>query len=268
MRLYDRDYTTLTEREQAEWESVRRKEVVGRVGTLSVRRSLFREYPKAARHFMHMFPNNYLDTVELADKVRLHRVLGSFRQLVSSSSVRELDILGFIRRERAYFIVASLMKAYFHFGHHQAYMFPEFQLGTSYKADYLLVGKSSGGWHFVFVELEAVTGKITLAGGELGEVFRKGLSQVADWNAWLEERYGSLSETFDKHRRSDMALPREFSHLDTSRINFVVIAGRRDDFSEKTYQIRRRSQAQSATLVLHYDNLLDSAERVIGELTY
>ena len=41
-------------------------------------------------------------------------------------------------------------------GNHGAYLFPEFQLGSSYKADYLLLGKSSGGFEFIFVELEDV----------------------------------------------------------------------------------------------------------------
>ncbi len=94
---------------------------------------------------------------------------------------------------------------------------------------------------------------------------RKGLAQVSDWNDWLQARYSSLSETFNKHRGSCETLPDEFLTLDISRIHYVVIAGRRKDFSKKTYRKRREG---NSVLILHYDNLLDVANSVIGEATY
>lgn len=64
---------------------------------------------------------------------------------------------------------------------HEAYLFPEFQLGNLYKADYLLMGKSSVGFEFIFIELESPYGKITLNDGQLGAEFRDGISQLEDW---------------------------------------------------------------------------------------
>lgn len=266
MKLHERDYTELTPDEKALWQSLRDKEVVE--GEIPFTVSHFRDYPKAARHFTTLFPNNYLDIVELQEEAKLRVTVESFRKLLDSDSATELSILNFIRDNRAYFIVASLLKDYFRFGHHEAHLFPEFQLGTSYRADYLLVGLASGGWHFVFVELEAPLGKITLKDGDLGDAFRKGLAQVADWDTWLEQRYDTLSETFDKLRRVDATLPREFTRLDKTRVHYVVIAGRRSDFNDKTYRIQRKRHRDSSELVLHYDNLLDSAENVIGENSY
>ncbi|MEL6441206.1 MAG: Shedu anti-phage system protein SduA domain-containing protein [Cyanobacteria bacterium J06621_8] len=161
-----------------------------------------------------------------------------------------------------------MLKEYFNFGHHGAYLFREFQLGNSYKVDYLLIGKNSGGWHFVFVELEAVQGRITKEDGSLGEVFRMGLEQVSDWNRWLEAKYSALRETFDKYKKLDSSLPDEFTQLDTTRIHYVVVAGRRKDFKERTYRIRRENQKRSSGLLLHYDNLIDTAENIIGKSTY
>jgi len=43
----------------------------GKIGTIAITESRFHEYPKAARHFTSLFPNNYLDIVELKDEVRL-----------------------------------------------------------------------------------------------------------------------------------------------------------------------------------------------------
>ena len=268
MKLYDRDYTKLSPDERAQWQSLRQEEVVEKIGTLEIRKCRFREYPKAARHFTHLFPNNYLDIVELQDEARLNEQLHLFRRLIDSDDIAEREILTFITRNQAYFIVASILKTYFHFGHHEAYLFPEFQLGNSYKVDYLLVGKRSGGYHLVFVELEAPSGNITLADGNLGSAFRKGLAQVADWDAWLEARYASLTETFDKYKHPDKPLPHEFVTLDKSRIHYVVVAGKRKSFNDKTYRISRRKQRDNSELILHYDNLVDAAKDVIGKATY
>jgi hypothetical protein len=268
MNLYDRDYTVLEADEEARWKLLQQQEVGEAVGTRQLRTRWFRDCPKAVRHFTSLFPNNYLDIVELKDESQLNRQLNHFRNLIASEDVAERDILDFIHQHRAYFIVASLLKSYFPFGHHDAYLFREFQLGNSFQVDFLLAGKNSGGWNFVFVEFEAPTGQVTLKNGDLGSVFRKGLSQVTNWDAWLESRYGSLTETFEKHRRCDMCLPREFIALDKTRINYVVVAGRRTDFNDRTYRQRRTMQKDNSVLILHYDDIVDAAQRVIGEFTY
>ena len=48
---------------------------------------------------------------------------------------------------------------------------------------------------------------------------------------------------------------REFFELEKSRIHYVVIAGRRSDYKEKTYELRRRLLKSNNILLLHYDNL-------------
>ena len=267
MKLYNRDYTELTESEIEKLLSLRQEEVVGKLGNLEIRRCKFHEYPKAARHFLTLFPNNYLDIVELKDKKRLKSQLEQFFHLINSDEVTERKILNFINNECAYFIIGSILKQYFHFGHHDAFLFPEFQLGNSHQVDYLLVGRSSDGWHFVFIELESPVGNITIASGDLGAVIRKGLAQVSDWDAWLQARYSSLVETFNKYRGRER-LPDEFFTLDKSRIYYVVVAGRRTDFKDKTYRIRRTMKNKDTILILHYDNILDAAANVIGERTY
>lgn len=267
MQLYERDYATLSVEEETQWRSLQQQEIVSKIGTLTVRKSLFRDYPKAVRHFINLFPNNYLDIVELKDETRLNGQLDQFRHLFNSKDVTERSILRFIHQHRAYFIVGSILR-HFQFGHHEAHLFREFQLGNSFQVDFLLVGKGSGGWRFVFVELESPAGNITLKDGDLGSAFRKGISQVEDWGTWIESQYGSLRETFDKYRHRDLDLPREFVTLDKSRINYVVLAGRRTDFNDKTYRQCRKKQKENSVLILHYDNLIDAAQDVIGKRTY
>jgi hypothetical protein len=209
-----------------------------------------------------------MDILELQDREELNNKLACFQQLLNSEDVNERSILKFITEHRAYFIIASLLK-YFHFGHHATYLFPEFQLGNSYQADYLIIGRGSGGHEFVFVELEAPKGSgIILTDGELGEVFRKGRKQLRDWQTWLDGNYSSLKETFNKSRRADALLPDEFVTMDRSRLHFVVIAGKRNNFTNKTYEIRRKERLDTNIFLLHYDNLIDAAADVIGKNTY
>jgi hypothetical protein len=268
MKLFDRDYMSLTADEEEEWRNQQQKEVVGEFGSHAVRRSRFRDYPKAARHYRSLFPNNYLDVVELKDEQLLVDKVKCLRSLVDNKCVNERQILNFINENRAYFIVGALLKQYFTFGHHDAHLFREFPLGTSHKADYLLIGRSSGGWSFVFVELESPYGSITLANGEFGATIRSGQKQVADWDTWIDGNFASLKEIFNRYKSLNETLPDEFITLDKSRIHYVVIAGRRSDFSEKTYRLRRKTDRDNFQLILHYDNLLDAASEVIGKDTY
>ena len=264
MHLYKRNYFTLTPDEEAEWESLKQKAIDKKSG-FSIRKWSFLDYPKAARHYVSLFPNNYLDIMELRDTQRLKGLVKDLRQIIDSKETKERDIISYLKQNEAYFIIGSLLKSHYHrFGHHEAFVFPEFQLGNSFKADYLIVGRGSGGYEFILVELEAPYGKITLTNGDLGEAFRKGLNQIEDWDSWIDSNFTSLKETFDKYKKPDDTLPEEFTHLDKSRIHYVVIAGQRSDFNKKTYRNRRKSK----TLILHYDNLLDSSENIIGKNTY
>ena len=40
-------------------------------------------------------------------------------------------------------------------------------LGDEYRTDYVLIGKASGGYEFVFVEFEKLDGRITIKDGHL-----------------------------------------------------------------------------------------------------
>jgi len=269
MKIYERDYTVLTEEEFAEWETIKQKEIVCIGGKQTkIRKSLFRQYPKAVRHYLSLFPNNYLDIEDLANEEKLCSVNEQFLNVLNNKNTNERTILNFIKEKNAYFIIASILKSNFNFGHHDAFIIPEFMLGISYKVDYLIIGRNSGGYEFVFVELESPFGNITINNGELGGVFRRGIKQVNDWDEWLEAYYLSLNETFQKYKHPEKLLPDEFCKLDKTRIHYAVIAGRREDFNEKTYKIKRKYQESQKITLLHYDNLFDSANAIIGKSTY
>lgn len=131
-----------------------------------------------------------------------------------------------------------------------------------------LWGKSSGGFEFIFIELESPYGNITLKDGQLGAEFRDGISQLEDWKRWLPANYSSFGEVMRKYKNSVLDLPEEFYVLDMSRFHYVVISGRRSDFQDKTYIIKRERKKADDIDIIHYDNLFDFSNNLIGKLTY
>ena len=268
MRLYSRDYRELLDEEFEEWMRLRKEEIVSEENGVTIRTPKFHEYPKAARHYLSLFPNNYLDPVDLKTKQdSFTKLIYLFDKKLSEEGINERGIYQFIKNNEAYFIIASILREYYNFGHHNAFIFPEFKLGNSFEVDYLLVGQNSDGWHFVFVEIQEPYGMIVLQSGEFGKCIREGLSQVSNWEAWLEANYPSLHETFDKSRNDKEVLPEEFYRLDKTRINFLVVAGRRSDFTKTTYR-RARSYHDSRTTITHYDKLVDASLKLLERSTY
>lgn len=271
MKLYSRDYNNLTNEEMVKWQQLKEEEIVHELGTLKIRKSKYSMYPKAVRHYLSLFPNNFLDTLDLKQEGKLNLLADKFLTLLGDETINERSILNFINENFAHFIIASILKGPYSFGHHGAFVFPEFQLGNSYQVDFLIVGKSSGGYEFVFVELEHPYKDIFLKDGHLGNAFRKGLNQITDWKRYLDQNFESLNETFEKYKNPSLPLPKEFLKRDDTRYHYVVVAGRRNHFSineEKSYSIKRETLKDKNTLLLHYDNLYDSAKRIIGKVTY
>lgn len=129
--LYKRDYFTLTNEELTALEDVKKREKLNERGdTLpgSIHRNLFGLYPKAARHYLSLFPNNYLDQFDLnQNQVSLKNQVEEYIAFINKPNVSELDVKAWILKNEAYHIVASILSCY-NFGHHSAYLFTEFPL--------------------------------------------------------------------------------------------------------------------------------------------
>lgn len=260
MNLYKRNFLNgLTSEEEAEYNAILTQEqsaTSGRAGRIL----LSKEYPIAARHYYSLFPNQHFVFDEAWDAKDFHQINDAFLSLISDSSCRERQILNYINHTPAFHIVAAMVRSIcFVYDHmlrwNEVYLFPEFPLGTDWIADYLIIVRSSGGYELIFVEFESPYGNITTSDGSLGNTFIKGLRQIDDWKMWLESNYSTLESYFEHHAKRDIVLPREFHRYDSSRIHFVVVAGRRKDFSDKTYRIAREYRNQHRTQLFHYDRL-------------
>ena len=68
----------LTEKEGIEWNKVKDSENIHKDEEFTIVKSQFSNYPKAARHYIHLFPNHYLDPVELEEKSLLKNQVNEF----------------------------------------------------------------------------------------------------------------------------------------------------------------------------------------------
>lgn len=260
--LYERDYSVLTDAEIAARDKLNES---NNFGNRHIKKAMYFEYSKAVRHYESLFANNFMDIVDLRDLQKLTDQCNLFLENINREDATELEIKRLIQNNGMYHIPASLISHYW-FGHHSTYVFKEFKLGTSYTADYVLVGRASGGHQFIFIECESLYGRITIEDGSFGDAITKGIRQVNDWKAYIAANYSSLYEEFRKH--TSKSLPEEFSRFDPTRFNYIVIAGRRTNFNERTYRLARQSEHDTNVAILHYDNWFDAAIEVIGKNTY
>ncbi|TQR14729.1 Shedu anti-phage system protein SduA domain-containing protein [Psychrobacillus soli] len=265
MKLYkEKDYRILSIDDEEKYIQIRDSELTGkRFGRVNK----FREYPKAARHFEHLFPNNYLDIVELKDSEAIKTMCTEYQKKLDTNP-NEQEMLNFINENEYYILIASIFKFY-NFGHHEAYLFKEFPLAGAHRVDYLLVGKGSGGYEFIFIELEHPSDNAFLSTtADYAQSYRKGINQVNDWRRTLEVHFNNMSIEFNKAIKTNQSLPNEFYLNDSSRRHYIVIAGRRAHYrcsSEKAYEIRRNEERTSGIKILHYDNLIDYTLELIGK---
>ncbi|MDD2797462.1 MAG: DUF4263 domain-containing protein [Bacteroidales bacterium] len=259
--LYERDYRYLSEDEVIQLNKAENylDKSSKKTNSISVK-ALFKYHelkPDASYFYQSLFPNNFLSTKTLKNKDELKQVEIKFEALLNTNPSERI-ILNFINQNKYYNLIAAIFHYGFNFGHHDAYLFKEFEFPSTFKADYLLVGKNSHGFHFIFIELENPVGSITNKDGEFGTTIRKGIKQVEDWDKWMEGHFNSLSIIFEKLKNQNIELPKEFRILNKSRLNYVVICGRRDDFNDNTYEEKRRLLRDKNINLLHYDNLIDS----------
>ncbi len=256
MKLYERDYIKVppTRQELDHFKEITAAEIQEnkKLGRINLRRL----YPEAIRHHDSLFPNNHVELFDFQNQGNMEDINNRFAELIHNPEANERNILQFINHNPAFHIIASVFK-YYDFGHHDAYIFPEFDLGSCI-ADYLLIGKNSGGYEFIFVELEHPNGRITLKSGHEGQACRMGTHQIYDWQAEIESHFSSCFATITKFSNKP-TLPKEFLEYDSSRFHYAVVAGTREDYNDTTYRDRRNKLQQQNIRMLHYDNLYDKA---------
>lgn len=256
-KLYTRDYTVLSADEIMKKEEYQKQ--TAQVDILNIKP--MECYPLAVRHNLALFPNNHIELLGMKEESNIHALNEGFLQLIEKEGCLEQEVLNYINQTPAYHIVGSILKDRFPFGHHELYLFKEMWLGDKYRTDYVLIGKGSGGYEFVLVEFEKPDGRIVLKDGHFGESFRKGLYQVDDWKAWMDGNFDIFVKDLASVK-GETEFPAELTKYDSTRFHYVVVAGRRDDFTETIYRNVRDKRQRMDIHLLHHDNLYDSSARL------
>lgn len=266
--MFKRDYSNLNTAEAAALAAfdAARLASKNKFRSISHESKLLSEFP-AIEYNRSYFPNNHMSYHDLKiRKMEYRGKLHRFKKLIYDKKTNEQEILNYIKKEEAYFIIASIVKNYTDWGHHDLYVFREFPIGTQYRADFVISGKNSFGYHFLFVEFEGAYGSIINNNGDFGTTIRKGISQVEDWESFIVKNFAHLKPIFDSKKNNSRQLPDEFYEYDPVKISHCVVAGRRNDFCAKSSRKKHEQHGRDSKFkLLHYDNVIECTERLLRD---
>ena len=170
---------------------------------------------------------------------------------VLNNATKENDLQRYIKQNEKWFIPASIFEC-FDFGHHEAYLVPEQPLANNYRADYMLMGRNSLGYHIVFVEFEDVNVDYRLQNANVeSNPVRKGLAQIKDWNRWFQDNRKFF---LDNNGLSEIA-----GNIPPWGIWYVLVVGRRDRMDNNVNQMRGEMLREGIGIkIISYDRLVDN----------
>lgn len=131
----------------------------------------------------------------------------------------------------------------------------------------MLVGKSSDGFHFVFVECESINGSVITNDEVFGESIRKRKTQIENWLFFLEHQWNDVYYKLLEKANDNSSLPKEFTYYDSSRIHFLVVAGRRSVYTENARR-RVREEDKKGIKIINYDRWCETALKKTNTITY
>lgn len=259
MKLQDRDYTLiLTNEEKLAYEDELAYE--SKKGIKNPKDSprfshADKEIRKFVWHKSSLYPNNFLYLSEYKN-LNFELEANKFRDVIYNAT-NELEIQQYIKSNKKWFIPGSIFLDY-NFGHHDAYLFPEQQLGNEYAADYMLVGKNSDGYSIVLVELEKANTEylLTTANTE-SESVRKGLTQIQDWKRWIDYNRDYFLKNTGLYQRG--------IDIPVHRIYYYLIVSRRDFMNQTALDVRSQSMYEKInTKIVTFDRVVDNIKK-LGE---
>lgn len=196
-----------------------------------------------------LFPNNYLYHGEL-EKLDLGYESTCFKDVIDKAK-NENEIQRYIKDNRKWFIPASIYKEY-NFGNHGAYLFNEMPLGTEYRTDYALLGKSSDGYSLVLIEFEKANVPFKIKSyDEVSESVRKGNAQIRAWKKWFDSNRGYFLKS--------IGFTEKGIDIPTSRIYYCLVVSRRDLMNDVDKDLRSDICFEmNNTKILSFDRLVDN----------
>ncbi len=263
MNLYERDFSIVNSEVEQDALSTC-EEWLNRKGIKNTSEDPRRSHPDCnIREFLwhktSLFPNNHLMLLP-DDKIDYVKEAEAFRMIIQESS-NEQELQSYIKNNRKWFIPGSIFLDY-NFGHHDAYLFPEQSLGGKYSVDYLMIGFNSDGCNLVLVEFEKANTEFIIStyNSESASV-RKGLSQIRDWRAWMDDyRMFFLKE---------IGITKKNYDVPSNRIYYYLVVSKREKMNEEAKTLRSQLVTDDAHLkIVTFDRLADNVEKLAGRVTW
>lgn len=177
-------------------------------------------------------------------------------QAVESGSERKVH--GYLKKN------SRPLKVAFAQGWNITLVHPEFQLGSDYRVDFIVVSGHSGANYITLVELEPPSAKLYLKDGTESKVLRKAIRQIKDWDVWLRKNdiyfRQSLAKALAASGTPDYAISIIFDPNTFLFYRYGIVIGRRGNLSsrdliQRAHETRFNPSFEIAT----YDRLLNIA---------
>jgi hypothetical protein len=165
-----------------------------------------------------------------------------FEAEISRHDASENDALRFLRKYPG--LLRNL------FGHSNNYwaVFNEFQLGTNYRTDFLVLSANSGSWQAVLIECEGPKDQIYLKDGSPAKKLRTAQQQIRTWQTFVHANLDTVRAELAKRVRpfgvpaqnyymgiGGMTADKELESNKTPiKFYYRIMIGRRSSFNQAT----------------------------------
>lgn len=259
MKLQDRDYNIiLNEEEKKAYEA--ELAYVAIKWPKSTRGFPRHSHPdKEIREFIwhkrSLFSNNYLHFSEYKNELDFEAEADKFKDIIYNCK-NELEIQQYIKQNKKWFIPGSIFVDY-NFGHHDAYLFPEQELGNEFAVDYMLIGKNPDGYSIVLIEFEKTNTEYLLQTRNTeSESLRKGLTQIQDWKRWMDKNR-------DYFLRNIGLLQHGIGIL-VYQIHYYLVVSQRDFMTPVSLEVRSQSIYEMKKIrIVTFDRLVDNVRKLV-----
>jgi hypothetical protein len=156
---------------------------------------------------------------------------------------------------------------------HPSGVVSEFELGTEFRCDFLVLSCCSAWWSVDFVELESPNARLYLKDGTPSKCLRIATRQIRDWKQWarLNEAYlrNRLSSLFGKIGLAASGASPGVADAATEirdpqcalTSHFYIVIGRRQTLSSAEQQARVQDSLNTGVTIATYDRLVEAASR-------
>jgi hypothetical protein len=152
-------------------------------------------------------------------------------------------------------------------GVHFDFIFPEYEIGTRFKCDYMFLTKSSGEWRCVLIEIESPHAKLFRTGGKdikTRSALNVGLDQIRDWREYLLKNRDAFLRDLEP-----ILLPFSMARNPLS-FKYALVIGRTAEYKNDPRKAERLStlNANADTWIMTYDSALSAFRQEHLRLSY